>query len=410
MSDSLARALAAPPPAAQPFGQQDMLARILMGNPDPNLPSYPVMQSAENRGFAPMPRSFADAGQRMAAVLRGDVEPTPEEGRQIATVRGFTEGPASIRAFHGSPHRFDRFDMSRIGTGEGAQAYGHGLYFAGNEGVARSYRDALSSTARNWSVNDVPLDKLHGSLDPASRLNYEIGIAARNQGGSAQDAIDFVINQKRSALTSRRTLPEDLPVLNEEIDALLRMRGAPPKIMQEPGSMYEVRLNTTPDRLLDWDAPLSAQPEVARRLGMSTRTADEIHDEAWRLMNEGGMQGKWMENPAIVQRVNSLQNELDNLPPSVTGADFYRGTDPDNFVHGMLSHGNSLPARSQQLREAGIDGIQYLDAGSRAAGDGTRNYVMFDDKLIDIMRRYGLAGLMALGASQTEFQPQSEQQ
>lgn len=84
-------------PAAQPMGQQDMLARLLRGNPDPSLPGYPVMQSAEDRGFAPMPRSFADAGARMGAVLRGDVAPTPEEGRQIATVRGFTEGPASIR-------------------------------------------------------------------------------------------------------------------------------------------------------------------------------------------------------------------------------------------------------------------------------------------------------------------------
>ena len=46
-----------------------------------------------------------------------------------------------ITAYHGSPHDFDRFDLSKIGTGEGAQAYGHGLYFAENEGVAKGYRD-----------------------------------------------------------------------------------------------------------------------------------------------------------------------------------------------------------------------------------------------------------------------------
>jgi hypothetical protein len=50
----------------------------------------------------------------------------------------------SFRAFHGSPHTFDQFDLSKIGTGEGAQAYGHGLYFAQNENIARSYRDDLS--------------------------------------------------------------------------------------------------------------------------------------------------------------------------------------------------------------------------------------------------------------------------
>src|SRR5258706_8248564 len=37
-------------------------------------------------------------------------------------------GSGPITAYHGSPHDFDRFDLSRIGTGEGAQAYGHGLY------------------------------------------------------------------------------------------------------------------------------------------------------------------------------------------------------------------------------------------------------------------------------------------
>ena len=49
-----------------------------------------------------------------------------------------------IRAFHGSPYDFDKFDLSKIGTGEGAQAYGHGLYFAENKATAKTYRDSLS--------------------------------------------------------------------------------------------------------------------------------------------------------------------------------------------------------------------------------------------------------------------------
>jgi hypothetical protein len=53
-------------------------------------------------------------------------------------------GPVGFKAYHGSPHDFDKFSLSKIGTGEGAQAYGHGLYFAEKEGVAKSYRDALA--------------------------------------------------------------------------------------------------------------------------------------------------------------------------------------------------------------------------------------------------------------------------
>lgn len=75
MSDSLARALAAPPPAAQPMGNQDMLARILMGTPDPGLPQYPVMEQA-----APMPMPEPENSlQRFTRILRNPELATPEE-------------------------------------------------------------------------------------------------------------------------------------------------------------------------------------------------------------------------------------------------------------------------------------------------------------------------------------------
>ncbi|WP_339083863.1 hypothetical protein [Hyphomicrobium sp. ghe19] len=46
--------------------------------------------------------------------------------------------------WHGSPHDFDKFDLSKIGTGEGNQAFGHGLYFAEHPSVAKEYQAALS--------------------------------------------------------------------------------------------------------------------------------------------------------------------------------------------------------------------------------------------------------------------------
>ena len=64
------------------------------------------------------------------------------------------EQPKGITAYHGSPHDFDKFSLDAIGTGEGAQAYGHGLYFADSEGVARSYRDALKKDSKLNSATD----------------------------------------------------------------------------------------------------------------------------------------------------------------------------------------------------------------------------------------------------------------
>ncbi|MBQ1983252.1 MAG: hypothetical protein II232_01320, partial [Spirochaetaceae bacterium] len=47
-------------------------------------------------------------------------------------------------AYHGSPHNFDRFTTDAIGTGEGAQSFGWGLYFTNQEDIARWYADKLS--------------------------------------------------------------------------------------------------------------------------------------------------------------------------------------------------------------------------------------------------------------------------
>ena len=58
----------------------------------------------------------------------------------------------------------------------------------------------------------------------------------------------------------------------------------------------------------------------------------------------------------------------------------YRGAAQDPF------------AATARLREAGIPGIRYLDQGSRGGGAGTSNYVLFRDDIIDILKKYGIAG------------------
>ena len=62
---------------------------------------------------------------------------------------------------------------------------------------------------------------------------------------------------------------------------------------------------------------------------------------------------------------------------------------------------------AEKLKDAGIKGIQYLDQGSRAAGEGTRNFVIFDDKIIEIAKKYGIS--LPVAASLYKWQ-QSQQQ
>ena len=49
-----------------------------------------------------------------------------------------------INALHGSPHYFDKFTTNKMGSGEGNQAFGWGLYFTDLEDIADKYKSSLS--------------------------------------------------------------------------------------------------------------------------------------------------------------------------------------------------------------------------------------------------------------------------
>src|SRR5690349_16750001 len=97
--------------------------------------------------------SWSDQASQLRALQQ---QHAPLEQR-MALASGLLGGfGGSIRAFHGSPHVFDAFDASKIGTGEGAQAYGHGLYYAESPEVAASYRNSTGALPK--SAGGQPFD------------------------------------------------------------------------------------------------------------------------------------------------------------------------------------------------------------------------------------------------------------
>jgi len=204
--------------------------------------------------------------------------------------------PQGIRAYHGSPHDFDRFSLDKIGTGEGAQAYGHGLYFADNEDVARSYRDAGVKTFTDQESYDA----------------YKKAMLAWDGKGDS------------------------------------------PKAPGQDGRMYEVNIKANPEDFLDWDKPLSQQSEAVRN-ALS------------------------VDDPAIVGR-----DAYDMLAKRLTQDPNWEPS-PDRYGGG---YGQARQDITQQLREAGIPGIRYLDGMSRERGAGTSNYVVFSDDIVEILRKY----------------------
>jgi len=219
------------------------------------------MAALAKNGYTKVPvmvKPYWSSGKNLAPVDQVNFEPQ-FEGRNPVTINNliplnknyknqiddmmaehpehFQDG-GGITAYHGSPHDFEQFDTSKIGTGEGAQAYGHGLYFAESEPVAKSYSEGLSSKP----IISNALQSGQFSDDPSFRA----ASAVRLNGGEDQ------------ALKIMRGNP-DTPRNKENISAILD--GSYKKHIFPKGHMYEVAIDAHPDHFLDWDKPLSEQSE-----------------------------------------------------------------------------------------------------------------------------------------------------
>lgn len=281
----------------------------------------------------------------------------------------------AIRAYHGSPHDFDKFSMDKIGTGEGAQAYGHGLYFAGKEDVARGYRDRLSD-ARYEIPDEAKVAERYGE-DVLSMLNSTYG-DPKEIAANADHLRNMVQRNLRligaSSLSDVKPAYEgDFPwtILDtakrlDNLDALLKSDDIK---LTGQGRMYEVDIHADPDSLLDWDKPFSAQPKrVQEFLGDTLSTTGTF---SGLIPPPPSRPGSRLYRQLGAQEKMSFGRSPQELDTPIPGAD---------------------AAASARLREAGIPGPRYLDGMSRSAGDGTHNYVTFDDSIVDIKRKYEEGG------------------
>jgi hypothetical protein len=294
----------------------------------------------------------------------------------------------SFDAWHGSPHDVERFDSSRIGTGEGAQTYGHGLYFAENEKVATQY--ARSTSGRDFIRKAQELYSEHDSPSDAHAAIVE--------------SKDFTPGQKRLLLALEKDdwLGFDYP--HQAVSAALsdpngknwEMSPETLDAIKHVGNMYRVRINAHHDHFLDWDKPLGEHSEPVR----SKLRAAGFEDS---------------------QTGKDIYHSLVKYRPDHGGATSSAGM--------KLSDLDATPeAASGRLQATGIHGIKYLDQGSRrgipdmdtmvaitkaqdelatatdparitalhaklAAHEAklqqTRNYVIFDDKHIEITHKNG---------------------
>jgi hypothetical protein len=272
---------------------------------------------------------------------------------------------AGITAFHGSPHKFSKFDMSKIGTGEGAQAYGHGLYFAEKQGVAKDYKERLSDLPNMIHYDGTPLIGLQADKKEAlNQLERAMNIFRGPKVGGGQlgfdDAVGFVKNKFKDNPTATK-------FLNEAKES---------KVSWGSGNLYKVDI---PDdqiaKMLDWDKPLSGQPKeimdaVDRVLPKSKRDSLAMRGLFPRDDYTKFHEGKTISKPLGELTGKEIQVGLRSETRSAFGSDAqnYREAlgDTDKFLKSVGGREkDSDRITSAVLRREGIPGIKYLDQGSR---------------------------------------------
>jgi len=210
--------------------------------------------------------------------------------QELAQAMAEAYNPVGMTTWHGSPHTFNKFDLSKIGTGEGAQAYGHGIYVAENPKVADQYRKDLSAIV-NYDQNTK---------------KYQ------------------VLDQSRKVLGEY----DDMLKAGQEAD--------------KAGNLYKVDLpDEHIEKMLDWDK-------------------------------------SWKQQPKNVQDAINIDNLLK----------YYKAEDlPTSQVFYHANQNMSPKDFAKFLSDKGVPGIKYLDEQSRATGEGTRNFVIFDPNIAKIEER-----------------------
>ena len=269
--------------------------------------------------------------------------------RQLAAQHN---GAKFMVAWHGTPHDFDQFSLDKIGTGEGAQAYGYGLYFAGSRSVAEFYRKELSDfyidgkrfKETNRNISKIVKDNKDDLSVAAKKLRQYASENAGNPYAMIDEAIKVADAIESGAFSNN-----------------------------ENGRLYKVEIPED-DTYLLWDKPLSEQSEKVKA--------------ALRSMDNRVTFGKDRES---VKQWIKITGDIPPEMRAMTGGALY------SHIAGKLNARHDSPKTGSQqaseyLHSIGIRGIKYLDGSSRGAGDSNYNYVIFDDTDISITNKYSQQG------------------
>lgn len=310
--------------------------------------------------------------------------------------------------WHGSPKEdIDKFNLDFIGTGEGAQAFGWGLYFAEKKAVAEWYQRKLTMNTKDpvdviIEVNGHPIRdwaKEYLSVAGVSQANshaiaiYEVAdrvfsfLTTNKPYNGWLDAIHARIDNDIDgwiAAATKEGNSEEVQDLQREqqriADVMTSLSGQKVEQKTYPtgGKLYKVEVPENED-LLDLDKPIRKQSD---KIKAAARQA-KIDLAKWGI----DLEELQRQRGGSSEDMTGLQ--LQSALKDAAALGWMIGSEKVNNAVDM-SHAGM--AASIYLREQGVAGSRYLDRDSRSLlGPGekpTHNFVIFDDNAIELKAKY----------------------
>ena len=280
-------------------------------------------------------------------------------------------------AWHGSPHDFDTFDLGAIGTGEGNQAHGWGLYFAKDKKVSDLYRRELSliHDVDKGTLFKVDVPDTKTMIDEQKSLN----ILSKETKQSLNAAINALPEQEKEVFINEYT---NSPLFNhyakkgiDELGSKFNQLDTEYNLLKDKylDKYIEGELNTITQRTINrlaekYNIDLKALKENPD----SIKDVKNQLDTMWfNAFTEYGMASKKYREiywGKYKEDFSALLNDS-----GINGRDFYLAL--------SKALGGAKKA-SEHLNEYGVKGITYV-----GEQDG-RCYVVFDDKAIKVIEKY----------------------
>lgn len=265
------------------------------------------------------------------------------------------QGALEQPAYHGSPHKFEKFSLQKIGTGEGAQAYGWGLYFAGAKEAAQFYKNKLGASSFRYEGKQLDLESDEHTA--AEILHSWQG----DKQGALEDTKGFDNGRKLAKIIKAMDYSK----------------------LEQGGKLYTVDIPED-SAYLDYDKALKDQsPSVKKAIADFMAPEVKVRKIGSGLSDvtvNGGSIGTWPE-----EKAGDVAAHWEDYYP-VKAKFIYQ-----SMAHGGADFYSKIPnlgseeAASRKLASLGIPGIKYLDQASRGKGEGTSNYVIFDENLVKIL-------------------------